>query len=195
MQFTIKYGMVFKSLDDWRTVVKWKVGIIVFAFGQHAEDPPVAGMSNTVLACRASNIRIGELGRGNEVILVNQWETDLKMYYPKDNANFFCVSKVKGDTRYVDTKMVFDEGVKYLKSQGVKRVIFVAHPLHLFFINLLVKTGRWSTDGLTTDGQYAKGMRHIPFDTSEGNTQWWTKGPLVFVFYLAKTFLTRKHGA
>lgn len=171
-----------------------RVGIVAFAFGQHGGEHPVAGISNRTITCRASNIRVTERARGHEVLMATQWETALDMHHP-NNTGFFCASKFGGSTQYVDTKTVFDESVRYFKHQGVDRVIFVAHPLHLFFINLLMKTGRWSVDRLTIDDQYTKGMRHIPYDTSEGNTQWWTKGPIVFVLYLAKTLLTRKHGS
>jgi hypothetical protein len=169
-----------------------KVGIVAFAFGQHQGDHPVAGISNSAIAHRTSNIRAGERARGNEVVVVTQWETALGLSYSSEPD--FCVSKFGSDTHHVDTKTVFDASMRHFKDQGVGRVVFVAQPLHLFFIHLLVRTGRWSTGGLAVDSQYVKTMQHIPYDTSEGNTQWWTKGPLVFILYLGKVLLTRKHG-
>lgn len=172
-----------------------KVGVIAFAFGQHGGNHPVAGISNDAIARVASKICISERAHGKKIVVATQWEVAHSLRYSSELGEpDFCASKFGGDTHYVDTKTVFNASMQYFKGQGVDRVIFVAHPLHLFFIHLLVETGGWYIDGLVVDHQYAKTMRHIPYDTSEGNVQWWTKGPLSFILYLAKVLLTRKHG-
>lgn len=171
-----------------------KVGVIAFAFGQQGEEKyPQPGPSNEAIRNAAWGIYSAEVQDGNQPMIAAQWETSLGL--PSTYINLLVSRFENRDTDYVSTKYVLDKSIAFFKEHGVKRVIFVAHPLHLFFINLLVKTGIWKVDGMKIDHQYDKVMKTVPYDRSPGNVQWWTRNPVAFVAYMAKAFVTNKHGA
>jgi len=171
-----------------------KVGVIAFAFGQQGEEKyPEAGPSNEAIRNAAWGIYAAEIQAGNQPMIAAQWETSLGL--PSTYISLLVSRFENRGTDYVSTKYVLDESIAFFKAHGVKRVIFVAHPLHLFFINLLVKSGIWKVDDIKIDHQDDKRLKTIPYDRSDGNVQRWTRGPIRFVIYLAKALVTKKHGA
>ena len=170
-----------------------KVGIIACAFGQQAEDKP--GPSNEWIGKVTSYIRHLEQKKGNTPFVSTQWEIagymDTRL---GDPANFWVSVYQDSETHYIDTKGVLDRSLKYFQSKGVTRVIILAHPFHLFFIRLLITMRLWKVGKVQLDWSYSRELNFIPFDKSEGNVQSWTRGPFVFVAYLFKALLTKKHG-
>ena len=170
-----------------------KVGIIGFAFGQQKKYE--AGPSNEQIAIVARYVLSEEENEGAEVFLSEQWEVAVysteELSLPPD----FWVSTFRdSETHYINTKGVLDRSLEYFQSEGVTRVIMIAHPFHLVFIRLLIAARLWKVEGVRLDWSYVKELSYIPYDKSAGNVQWWTRGPFVFTAYLFKTLLTKKHG-
>ena len=171
-----------------------KVGIFAFAFGQQGEvNYPVAGPSNHRITMTAWQIYAKEKRADNDPTIAAQWETAVGL--PEMYVGFPVSRFGSKATHYITTKYMLDEGVAYFKACGAERVIFVGHPLHLFFINLLVKTGVWDVEGMTVDHQYDKMMKTVPYDKSAGNIQWWTRNPFAFIVYMTEALFTGKHGS
>lgn len=169
-----------------------KVGIIAFAFGQQGEKGfPLAGPTNCKITMTTWRIYAAEKRAGNDPMIAAQWETSLGL--PRTYVRL--VSQFDDRAGYVDTKMVLDKSIEFLTENDAERVILVGHPLHLFFIKLLIKMDVWKIGNIRVDSQYDKLMKSIPYDQSPGNVQWWTRNPVVFVAYMAKALVTRKHGA
>ncbi len=38
-------------------------------------------------------------------------------------------------------------------------------------------------------------MKHIPYDRTPGNIQWWTRSPFAFIAYLIRVLVFKKHGS
>lgn len=102
----------------------------------------------------------------------------------------FRVSEFNTYTHYISTKQAIDKFVSFFKEHGAERIILVAHPFHLFFIKLLIKSGAWKIKGIAIDYKYDKLMKQVPYDQPSGNVQWWTRDPISFTAYLIKTFFT-----
>ena len=170
-----------------------KVGIIACAFGQQAEDKP--GPSNEWIARVAVYAKSHEQQKDNTVFVATQWEVaGFMSEHLRKLADFWVSVYQDTDTHYIDTKGVLDRSLKFFKSKGVTRVIIIAHPFHLFFIRLLIALRLWKVGKVQLDWSYNRELSVIPYDKSEGNVQSWTRGPFVFIAYLFKTLLTKKHG-
>jgi len=171
-----------------------KVGVIAFAFGQQGEEKyPEAGPSNEAIRNAAWGIYAAEIQASNQPMIAAQWETSLGL--PSTYISLLVSRFENRNTDYVSTKYVLDESIAFFQSHGVKRVIFVAHPLHLFFINLLVRSGIWKVGGIKIDHQDDKRLKTIPYDRSAGNVQKWTRNPVAFAAYMVKALVTGRHGA
>lgn len=169
--------------------VRKGIGVIAFAFGQ-TENQSATGPSNQAIAQVAK--RICEMER-KQVNITAQWETSAPL--TTLGVDHYQVSHFEQETHYVSTKEALDASLKYFRQQGVDEVIFVAHPFHLKIIRLLIDIGVWKLPGFTVNRRYDLLMRGISYDQSSENIQWWTRGPLVFVTYLVKSLLTRRHGS
>jgi hypothetical protein len=168
------------------------VGVIAFAFGQQANE--TAGPSNEEIAKVAIAIVHDEQSVENEVYLSTQWEVEVYCDERSESADFVVSTFGDSETHYINTKDVLDASLKHFGSRNVTRVVLVGHPLHLFFIRLLIATKRWDTGDVKLDWKYRRRMSNIPYDTSPGNQQAWTRGPIVFIAYLFRALLTKKHG-
>lgn len=168
------------------------VGVIAFAFGQQVTE--TAGPSNEAIARVALDVMHEEQWKSNAAVLSTQWEVALYCDERAEPADFIVSHYDDPATHYIDTKGVFDASLGFFKSQGVRRVVLVAHPFHLLFIRLLIATKLWSIGEFQLDTTYNNSMASIPYDKSPGNRQKWTRGPVVFVAYLLKALLTKKHG-
>lgn len=168
------------------------VGIIAFAFGQQMTE--AAGPSNEAIAQIASVVRRSEQSLHNEVFLATQWEVALCCDEGVDKPDLQVSAYGDPETHYIDTKGVLDASLKYFRQRNVKRVILVGHPFHLWFIRLLIATKLWRIGAVQLDTRYDERMIAVPYDRSPGNRQSWTRGPVVFVAYLVKALLTKKHG-
>ena len=169
-----------------------RIGVIAFAFGQ--QETHTAGPSNEAISQIALAVVDTERAFGNEVYLATQWETALYCDERSEHPDVRVSEFGSPATHYIDTKGVLDSSIRAFAEHGVQRLVFVAHPLHLFFIRLLVATKIWSIGNATVVNEYHSQMQSIPYDTSPGNRQSWTRGPFVFIAYLAKTLVTGRHG-
>jgi len=170
------------------------VGVIAFAFGQPEELRPFpVGPSNNMIRKVADQIVAQEEHRGNTVYVAAQWETS--GLDASEERTLLVSVRNDPDTHYIDTKGVLDKSMEYFVRRDVERVVLVAHPLHLFFIKFLIMTKIWDAGDLAIDHQYDGMMREVPYDRSKTNVQGWTRGPIRFVGYLAKAFVTKRHGS
>lgn len=181
------------------------VGIIAFAFGQDGDHNfPKSGPANDAVVKRAEQIRAIERRKNNRVMLAIQWEGACSQWLdrgrPGDNVQVSNFGPHHtSSTHYVTTEYVVDESLRIFRDKGVTRVIFVAHPFHLFAINYLLKSDEWSRklQGMTLDTQYnrERKLARIPYDESPENVQDWTRGPIRFGGYLVRAKLTGRHGS
>lgn len=169
------------------------VGVIAFAFGQPGETYPIqVGPSNDRIMKIANHVIREE--KGNNVYVAVQWETS--SLDEADEDQILMVSRRNDPaTHYIDTKGVLDKSMEYFVHRDVERVVLVAHPLHLFFIKFLIKMKFWDIGDLVIDHQYDWMMKQVPYDRSKTNVQRWTRGPIRFVGYLVKAFVTKRHGS
>lgn len=169
-----------------------KIGIIAFAFGQQTTQ--TAGPSNEAIGQVALDIQQYHARSGAQVALITQWE--IAPYITSQGRRVDYTVSTYGDkgTHYITTKDVLSIALAYLKHYKVNQIIFVAHPFHLRIINLFVKLKIWRLDGFTLLATHRRQVKRIPYDTSEGNVQWWTRNGRSFLLYLFKILLTRQHG-
>ena len=168
------------------------VGVIAFAYGQ--QRAKTAGPSNEVIGSIALYVKCEEQKQGREVQLATQWEVDVYCDEQSQPADLRVSEYCDAETHYIDTKRALDDSLVYFKKHRVTRIILVGHSLHLWSIRLLIATKQWDVGTVTIDTRYKKRMLAVPFDKSLGNQQRWTRGPIVFIAYLVKVLLTKKHG-
>lgn len=170
------------------------VGVIAFAFGQPEESHPFpVGPSNNKITEVVDLIVAHEEHDGNTAYVAAQWETS-GLEVPEGQMLLVSMRN-DPETHYIDTKGVLDKSMEYFVREDIQRVVLVAHPLHLFFIKFLIKMKFWDTRDLVIDHQYDWMMKQVPYDRSKTNVQRWTRGPIRFVGYLVKAFVTKRHGS
>lgn len=171
------------------------VGVIAFAFGQPGETYPIqVGPSNDKITDVTQEIVRLEGLNGNTAYVTAQWETSGLDEVP-DTQVLLVSMRNDPETHYIDTKGVLDKSMEYFVREDIQRIVLVAHPLHLFFIKFLIKMKFWDTGDLVIDHQYDWMMKQVPYDRSKTNVQRWTRGPIRFVGYLVKAFVTKRHGS
>jgi hypothetical protein len=80
---------------------------------------------------------------------------------------------------YLDTQDVLNEAFRQFASEGVHEVIVIAHPfIHAWAARRLVKKAGFIEHQFRIDAP-------IGFDSSQDNLQWWCRGRLRFLAYLA----------
>lgn len=85
----------------------------------------------------------------------------------------------KSGRAYLDTQDVLDEAFRQFDKEGVHEVIVVAHPfVHAWIAWQLVKKAGFIEHQFRIDAP-------IGFDSSQDNLQWWCRGRLRFLTYLA----------
>lgn len=177
-----------------------RVGVIAFAFGQQADRS--SGPSNDAIAKIVREIRQSQseanhrtLPLGASTAVVTQWEVAIALQ--KLGVDTDCqVSSYGSRSHYLTSKQVLMRGLDFLCDQRIHEIVLVAHPLHLRIMYILLGLRLWRVHdhGFKINHQYDAWMKDIPYDTSEGNTQWWTRRWSTFLRYLLKTSLTRQHG-
>lgn len=162
------------------------LGIIGLAFGMPApssNDSP----SNAAIARVAERIKFENPGSR----FVTQWEV-------ADQSTRTAVNAVVSDgaTReYITTEEALWRCVERLSWRGIDHIVIVAHPDRLKVVKLFIKLRIWRFPGVQFVTTYDARMGAIHYDRSRTNKQWWTKSRRHFAWYLAKTLLTRRHGA
>jgi hypothetical protein len=136
------------------------VGIIACAFGQQGDEKhPQAGPSNKKIKHIAWQIFTIENRLGNSPMISAQWETSIGL--PVAYISLLVSQFGDEETHYIETKTVLDKSIAFFKEKDVDRIVLVGHPLHLFFINLLVSTGVWKVGDLKIDHQYDGLMKTV----------------------------------
>lgn len=149
-----------------------KIGIVGFAFGLREEEP---NPSNVTLACKVTEaIEYASYSESLPVV-VTQWEITKAL----DEEFFYDVDlsvEPHADGTYLDSKAVWEKAKARFVEEGVKQVIIIAQPfLHLPSLKKMVKG-----DGFEVL-KYKVG--EVPFDTSNLNTQPWTRTkPALFLY-------------
>lgn len=162
------------------------VGIIACAFGQ--QRTYVAGPSNEAIGRVALAIR-----QRTDGIIATQWEIQACLQAVNKSADELVSFYHDDNSHYLSTEQVFMRSLAYFKAAGISEVVIVAQPLHLLVIRCAMK--QWQIDpSFHFTHAYDRLMRQIPFDTSAGNTQWWTRGPIRFTLYLIRAALLGLHG-
>jgi len=169
------------------------VGIIAFAFGQQVTQ--TAGPSNDAIAKVTLEVKDQERNDGHPVLLVTQWEVALSCIERFEPPDLAVSAYDDPSTNYLTTKEVLDLGLQYFQSRGVRRVILIAHPLHMLLIRTLLTAKAWKVGNAMIDWSYGDRMSTIPYDKSSGNRQWWTRGPVSFLWYVLRAVFTKKHGS
>lgn len=169
-----------------------KVGIIAFAFGQQVTE--TAGPSNEAIGRVALDVAHEEQAWGNDTYFSTQWEVALYCEQKGELPEFLVSTYGDPRTHHLSTKSVLDASLEYFAVHGVTRIVLIAHPAHLLAIRILIATRRWDIGNVWVDWKYSGETLRIPYDTSPGNHQAWTRGPVRFVAYPFSNLLARKHG-
>lgn len=158
------------------------VGIIAFSFAKRSE-PEEPNPCNKQLAYEVECLK----DSNPDSIIIAQWEIAKQLEsdgYKPD----LVVNPSDSTTNYLTSQDVWNNAKQLLKSRDVSSVFIVAQPfLHLYVIKTMIQ----KDDYLIKD---RKILHHIGFDNSNGNRQWWTKGPIRFLVYAIIVKLTGKNG-
>jgi len=169
---------------EWRSIRERNLmttGVVALSFAKRSEqDEP--GPVNKRLA-RAVTAIIDELNAGGEdVALVTQWEIAKQLTRDGEPVGFVVnekfASTTSGNQRYLSSSDILEVAYDLFRMTDVHDVVVVANP----FIHLQVARKMVKSAGFTI--MKAK-LPWVGFDPSKQNLQWWTKGPVRFVSYLA----------
>ena len=152
-------------------------GIVALSFAKRAQEPnPV----NEALAIYTDTAIDEAQQQGEQTIVVSQWEVALalpsrpNLIVTQDDAT----NVDRNGKLYLDSADVLKKAFEVFRAQGVNQVVVIANPfLHQSAAEALVRKAGFSV--LTNK------MPWVGFDNSQQNLQWWCKGPIRFVFYLA----------
>lgn len=178
-----------------------KIGIVALSFGKVSPhtglDPINHALSGFV--CEAhkdiTTWRLtlkGKQTHGTETVIVTQHEIARHLTdYPGLNLKIVteAFATQKGSGRfYLDTQDVLNEAFQVFRKENVREVIVVAHPfLHAWVARRLVKRAGFINHEFRVN-------RGIGFDSSRNNLQWWCRGPLRFLAYMALQVIGRTIG-
>ena len=172
-----------------------KIGIVALSFGKmsrHARFDIINYRLSTYTAAAHELVTAKRpLGQGDEAqctsnmqaVIVAQHEIAcyLNTYHDFDVrvvTNAHATPKGNG-LLYLDTQDVINEAFRVFRSEDVREVIVVAHPfLHAWLTRRLITRMGFITHDFRVD-------RHIGFDSSRDNLQWWCRGRLRFLTYQA----------
>lgn len=172
-----------------------KIGIVALSFGKvrepaidtvnHALSILVRNAHDEVVTWRLTLKGDNRHTRATETVIVAQQEI-ARYLHENDlqNPNIKVVTDAhatrKGSGRfYLDTQDVLNEAFKTFKKENVREVIVVAHPfLHAWMARRYVKQAGFINHEF-------RGSRWIGFDSSQDNLQWWCRGSVRFLLYIA----------
>ncbi len=137
------------------------VGIFAFGFRKNAKP----GLSNLAMAGFAEAIY-----RNFNLPTISQWEVD------KAITQYSChtvIRRHREENKYLDTLEVARQIVEEMKTQNWKKVLVIAHHLHVWrCVRILKKLG--------VEIIIPTRLDLIPFDPQ--SEQWWTRGPKRWIF-------------
>ena len=110
-----------------------------------------------------------------------QWE--VARIVEKQGLELAHVVEPLVDGSYLSTSAVWLEVRAYLVFYQINEVIIVANPfIHGYAIERMIKK-----DGFKVNNSFDQEIGQIGFD--QNSVQWWTRGPLRFIFYAMLSFL------
>lgn len=147
-----------------------ETGVVAFSFalrGSRLEPNP----ANMALARNVVDVIARSEARP---FLAAQWEVDRALRELGEPADF--VVQAPEDGSYLDSADVWYAAARAFQAAGVQRVVVVAKPgLHLMRVKRLVRKSEFELAPVRIHG--------VPYDPSDLNEQWWTRGPLRLVVY------------
>jgi hypothetical protein len=153
-----------------------KVLLIALAFGQQRTN-----------AAGPTNVEIAEITKvfidRKFSFLATQWEVELPLRALGITPDHVVSRYGDKATEYLSTKDVINLSIAAARKDDVdlSRIILVGHPLHLKVIRAMIRMKLWKFNGVI----FTYDIDHdIHYDHSEGNKQWWTRGPIRFLVYL-----------
>jgi hypothetical protein len=150
-------------------VSQHRLGVVVFSFGNRGRDLE-PGPCNERLGRAVADI---VSDRSSSFFIVAQWEVARAL----KSLGIDCETVGPSSESYLDTETVWAHAQRVFLAARVAVVIPVAQPfLHLFAVRRLI----------VRDRRFSVQLRHIPaigWDRSRLNRQWWTKGPIRYVYY------------
>jgi len=144
-------------------------GIVAFSFGKRpeAEEP---NPSNRVLA--ETVVRVARTSPRD--VVVAQWEVARGV--TEGGTHIDVTVNPPADGSYLSTDDVWAVARERFRRDGIEVVTPVAHPfLHLGMTKRMIEA-----DGFRVA---SADMPSVPFDNSDHNTQWWTKGRVRLIAY------------
>ena len=156
-------------------------GVVALSFAKRSE-PEEPGPVNALLG-RATSAVTDDLNAGGEdTITVIQWEIARQLDKDGEPCNLVvqpeAASVKPGGRTYLDSADVLEVAFEVFRRYGVTDVVVVANK----FIHL--QAARRSVRSAGFRVMKSK-LPWVGFDPSSKNLQWWTKGPIRFVVYLA----------
>ena len=155
------------------------IGIVALSYAKRAKEPnPV----NDKLAYVTERVDDELQASGELTIVVTQWEI-AKSKYLKTRPQLIvtqddATNRDRNGRLYLDSQDVLNKAFELFRANGVTAVLVVANPfIHLQAVESLVKKAGFKV--------VKHKMPSVGFDNSPENVQWWCKGPIRFVIYLA----------
>ncbi|OGD32578.1 hypothetical protein A3C91_01760 [Candidatus Azambacteria bacterium RIFCSPHIGHO2_02_FULL_52_12] len=146
-----------------------RIGLIAYSFALRETEPNPCDVR---LAQAVERIVKEEVEKGNEVIVIAQWEVALALSI--EPALVVREHRQKG--AYLDSEEVTSQAIPIFEGYRITEVIPVANPfLHLFKCRKLVRSA-----GLTP---LRRRIGWIGFD--KDSLQWYTRGPAHLLVYTA----------
>lgn len=132
-----------------------------FSLGFLKNDP---GLSNEVMARF-----VEKLFNIHQLHIISQWEITDAMRVTLIPIKNIHEHRIKG--KYLDTLEVAAQMVEEMKKQGWKKIVVVAHPLHVWrCVKILQKLG--------VEPIIPARLKTIPFDPR--SEQWWTRNRILW---------------
>ena len=161
-------------LEYWRFMT---TGIVALSFAKRAIEPnPV----NVRLANITDEVDDELQSIGEQTIVVAQWEIARALPTPPHLivGQDAATNTDRNGKPYLDSKDVLEAAFELFRAAGVKRVVVVANPfLHMHAVKSMVRKADFKVDSFSTPW--------VGFDSDQLNVQWWCKGPVRFMSYLA----------
>jgi hypothetical protein len=153
------------------------IGIVALSFAKRAKEPNPVNVRLAEATERFDDEvqQVGEL-----TLVVAQWEVALAL--PTQPMLTVTQQDATNEDRYgryyLDSQDVLNKAFELFRKHGVTDVIVVANPfLHLQAAKQIVKRAGFNVMSYR--------MQSVGFDNSPLNVQWWCKGPIRFMAYLA----------
>lgn len=173
-----------------------KIGIVALSFGKPSEeaasDPVNYRLSTHVRAAHDQVTRKRQFVLGGMVMHVGGVKTVVVAqqevaHYLGDFSQVHDLTIItdanatpkKNDHAYLDTQDVLNQAFRVFANEDVREVIVVAHPfLHAQAARRIVRQAGFIQHEFRIDDW-------VGFDSSQNNLQWWCRGPIRFLIYLA----------